>query len=118
VAIEPIQFDIKAILGEISQDMKTMSRDMADIRERVATVEVRMDNMATKEDIARLDADITVVKATMATKEDIARLDANMQGLDKRLGNQEFTNRGILVSLVVGLVSAIAAAAAKLLNLI
>jgi len=43
---------------------------------------------------------------------------ANMQGLDKRLGNQEFANRGILASLVVGLLSAIAAASAKLLNLI
>jgi len=41
-----------------------------------------------------------------------------MQGLDKRLGNQEFANRGILASLVVGLLSAIAAASAKLLNLI
>ncbi len=67
-----IETDLTEILSEIKEDIKTISN-------RLNTIEVGQ-------------AEI---------KGDIKALDTKVEQLDKRVGNQELTNRGILVGLVV-----------------
>lgn len=80
-----IQTDLTEILKEIKEDMKGISN--------------------------RLNA-IEVGQAEI--KGDLKSLDTKLEQLDKRIGNQELTNRGILVGLVV----IILGGAAKLFGLI
>lgn len=80
-----IQTDLTEILKEIKDDMKGISN--------------------------RLNA-IEVGQAEI--KGDLKSLDTKLEQLDKRIGNQELTNRGILVGLVV----IILGGAAKLFGLI
>ena len=80
-----IETDLTEILSEIKEDIKTISN-------RLNTIEVGQ-------------AEI---------KGDIKALDAKVEQLDKRVSNQELTNRGILVGLVV----IIFGGAAKLFGLI
>ncbi|MEM9511046.1 MAG: hypothetical protein AAGA16_25825, partial [Cyanobacteria bacterium P01_E01_bin.35] len=62
----------------------------------------------------RLSEDVTDLKVGQAKIEGkIESLDTKVEQLDKRIGNQEFTNRGVLIGLVV----AILGGAAKLLGL-
>ena len=80
-----IETDFTEILSEIKEDIKTISN-------RLNTIEVGQ-------------AEI---------KGDLKALDTKVEQLDKRVGNQELTNRGILVGLVV----IILGGAAKLFGLI
>ena len=80
-----IETDLTEILSEIKEDIKTISN-------RLNTIEVGQ-------------AEI---------KGDLKALDTKVEQLDKRVGNQELTNRGILVGLVV----IILGGAAKLFGLI
>lgn len=80
-----IETDLTEILREIKEDIKTISN-------RLNTIEVGQ-------------AEI---------KGDLKALDTKVEQLDKRVGNQELTNRGILVGLVV----IILGGAAKLFGLI
>ncbi len=53
----------------------------------------RIDNKLDK-----LSEDVTNIKVSLAeVKGDIKTLDTKIDGLEKRVGNQEFTNRGVLV---------------------
>lgn len=67
-----IQTNISEIFGEIKQELKS-------INERLGKLEIGQ-------------AEI---------KGEIKALDTKVEQLDKRIGNQEFTNRGILVGIVV-----------------
>jgi predicted nuclease with TOPRIM domain len=50
----------------------------------------------------KLTEDVTELKVGQAEiKGDIKALDTKVEGLDKRVSNQEFTNRGVLIGLVV-----------------
>ena len=50
----------------------------------------------------KLSADVTELKVGQAEiKGDIKALDTKVEQLDKRVGNQEFTSRGVLVGLIV-----------------
>ncbi|MEM8722429.1 MAG: hypothetical protein AAGE84_24575 [Cyanobacteria bacterium P01_G01_bin.39] len=62
----------------------------------------------------RLSEDVTDLKVGQAKIEDkIEALDTKVEQLDKRIGNQEFTNRGVLIGLIV----VILGGAAKLFGL-
>ncbi|MEM7594070.1 MAG: hypothetical protein AAF383_21600 [Cyanobacteria bacterium P01_A01_bin.83] len=62
----------------------------------------------------RLSADVTDLKVGQAKIEGkIEALDTKVEQFDKRIGNQEFTNRGVLIGLIV----VILGGAAKLFGL-
>ncbi|MGB5636045.1 MAG: hypothetical protein WBM86_25150 [Waterburya sp.] len=79
-----IQTDIADILGQINQKLDRLSEDVTDLKVGQAKIE------------GKLEA-----------------LDTKVEQLDKRIGNQEFTNRGVLIGLVV----VILGGAAKLFGL-
>ncbi len=67
-----IQTDIAEVLGQINQKLDKLTEDVTELK--VGQAEI---------------------------KGEIKALDTKVEQLDKRVGNQEFTNRGILIGLVV-----------------
>ena len=67
-----IQTDIAEVLGQINQKLDKLTEDVTELK--VGQAEI---------------------------KGEIKALDTKVEQLDKRIGNQEFTNRGILIGLVV-----------------
>ncbi len=80
-----IQTDIAEVLGQINQKLDKLNVDVTDLK--VGQAEI---------------------------KGEIKALDTKVEQLDKRVGNQEFTNRGILIGIVV----IILGGAAKLFGLV
>ena len=76
-----IEVSIAEILGEIKDDQKEMLKRMSEV----------------KDDISDLKIEITEVRG------DIKTLNTKVEQLDKRIANQEFTNRGVLVGLILAL---------------
>ena len=74
-----IQTDLTEILGEIKEELKTIS-------DRLNRIEVGQ-------------AEI---------KGEIKALDTKVEQLDKRVGNQEFTNRGILIGIIIVILGGVA----------
>jgi len=84
-----IETDLAEILGKINQKLDKLSEEVTDLK--------------------------TEVKVGFAeVKGEIKALDAQVEQLDKRISNSEFTNRGILVGIVV----IILGGAAKIFRLI
>ena len=72
----------------------------SDLKEFLTKFEQRFDKIDNKLD--KLSEDVTELKVSQARLEDkIEVLDTKIEQLDKRVGNQEFTNCGVLVGLVV-----------------
>ncbi len=66
--------------------------------------EQKLDNLDSKfeQKLDKLSEDVTDLKVGIAeVKGEIETLDTKVDGLDKRVSNQEFTNRGVLVGLIV-----------------
>lgn len=80
-----IESDLKEVLGQINQKLDTLSKDVIELR-------------------------ISVVKLEGEIKGDIKALGEKVDGLAKRIDNQEFMSRGVLIGLIV----ALAGGAAKL----
>ncbi len=78
-----IQTDIAEILKDLQSGQKEILKEISNIK--VAVEEV-------KGDIKTLEAEV---------KGDIKSLDTKVEQLDKRIANQEFTNRGVLVGLIL-----------------
>ena len=78
-----IQTDIAEVLGEIRQELKG-------INDRLGKLEVGQ---------AKIEGKIDTLDERLSGQ--IKALDTKVQQLDKRVGNQEFTNRGVLIGLVV-----------------
>jgi predicted RNase H-like nuclease (RuvC/YqgF family) len=71
-----IETDLAEILGQINQKLDKLSEEVAELK--------------------------TEVKVGFAeVKGEIKALDAQVEQLDKRITNSEFTNRGILIGIVV-----------------
>lgn len=79
-----IQTDIAEILVQINQKLDHLREDVTDLKVGQAKIEGKIESLDTK-----------------------------VEQLDKRISNQEFTNRGVLIGLVV----VILGGAAKLLGL-
>lgn len=78
----------------------------SDLKEILKSIDTKLD---------KLSEDVTELKVGQARIEgDIKALDTKVDGLDKRVGNQEFTNRGVLVGLIV----VILGGAAKFLGMV
>jgi DNA repair exonuclease SbcCD ATPase subunit len=78
-----IETDIADILNEIKSDQKK-------ILEEVNTLKLGQ---------ARIEGKIEAVDEKLSGQ--IKALDTKVDQLDKRIGNQEFTNRGVFIGLVV-----------------
>jgi predicted nuclease with TOPRIM domain len=64
-----------------------------DLKEILTRIDSKLD---------KLTEDVTELKVGQAEiKGDIKALDTKVEGLDKRVSNQEFTNRGVLIGLIV-----------------
>lgn len=64
-----------------------------DLKEILTRIDSKLD---------KLTEDVTELKVGQAEiKGNIKALDTKVEGLDKRVSNQEFTNRGVLIGLVV-----------------
>lgn len=75
-----IQTDIAEILRQINQKLDKLTQDVAELKTK----------------------DITELKIGQAEiKGEIKALDTKVEQLDKRINNQEFTNRGILIGIIV-----------------
>ena len=78
-----IQTDIADVLGQINQKLDK-------IDDRLTKLEVGQ---------AEIKGDIKAVDEKLSGQ--IKALDTKVEQLDKRVGNQEFTNRGVLIGLIV-----------------
>ena len=96
-----IQTDIADILQEIKFDQKEILKEVGSLKQDLneTKTSLRQDLNETK---TSLKQEINEVKVTLETvKGDIKALDTKVEQLDKRISNSEFTNRGILIGLVV-----------------
>jgi uncharacterized protein (DUF3084 family) len=82
-----VTYTLEEVLAEINRKLDTIQKDLND---------------------SRLETKVAIQEL----KVEIKSLDEKVNGLGKRLENQEFVNRGILVALVVAIVGS----AAKLLG--
>lgn len=89
-----IETDLKEILTRIDTKLDKLSEDVTELK--VGLTEV-------KGDIKAIDEKLSGQIKTLDTKlsGQIKTLDTKVDRLDKRVGNQEFTNRGILVGLIL-----------------
>lgn len=84
-----IQTDIADILKELKSDQKAM------------IVEMRSGQKEILKEISEIQISLESIKG------DIKALDAKVDQLDKRVGNQEFLNRGIFIGLLLALLGGI-----------
>ena len=78
-----IQTDLAEVLGQINQKLDKLSTDVTELK--VGQAEIKGDIKAVDEKLSG----------------QIKALDTKVEQLDKRVGNQEFTNRGVLIGLIV-----------------
>lgn len=74
-----IQIDLAEILRDIKNDQKEVLKEVSSLKEKINNLKVGQAKIEGK----------------------IEALDIKVEQLDKRIGNSELTNRGILIGLVV-----------------
>ena len=89
-----IQTDLAEVLGQINQKLDKLSTDVTELK--VGQVEIKGDIKTVDE---KLSGQIKAVDEKLSGQ--IKALDTKVEQLDKRVGNQEFTNRGVLIGLIV-----------------
>ena len=89
-----VTYSLEEVLGQINQKLDTIQKDMSDFRTE------------TKEAIASLQGDIKALDEKFSGQ--INTVETKVEGLSKRLENQEFVNRGILVALIVAILGGLA----------
>ena len=91
-----VESDLKEILTRIDTKLDKLSEDVTEL----------------KVGQARIEGDLKAIDERLSGQ--IKALDTKVDQLDKRVGNQEFTNRGVLVGLIV----VILGGAAKFLGMV
>ena len=113
-SLESVLKEIKDSIKEVNQKIDTLQKDVnqkidtlqKDVNQKIDSLEKRMD-----ERFDKVEDRLTKLEIGQADlKGDIKVLDEKIEGLTVRVGYQEFTNRGILIALVV----AVLGGAAKL----
>ena len=111
---ETVAYSLEAVLTRIESKIDSLEKRMD---EKIDSLEKRMDGRFDKVDerFDKVEDRLTKVEIGQAElkaelKGDIKVLDEKIEGLTTRVGYQEFTNRGILIALVV----AVLGGAAKL----
>jgi primosomal protein N'' len=89
-----IETDLKEILSEFKQELVKINQRLDKIDENVTDLKVNQVRME-----ERLSGQINLLDERLSGQ--INLLDEKVSGLGKRLENQEFTNRGILIGLIV-----------------
>ena len=89
-----IETDLKEILSEFKQEFVKINQRLDKIDETVTDLKVNQVRME-----ERLSGQINLLDERLSGQ--INLLDEKVSGLGKRLENQEFTNRGILIGLIV-----------------
>ncbi|MEM9274827.1 MAG: hypothetical protein AAGA80_17975 [Cyanobacteria bacterium P01_F01_bin.143] len=80
-----IEVDIGEILSDIKNDQKEILKQISGL----------------KDDISGLKVEMTEIRG------DIKSLNTKVEQLDKRIANQEFTNRGVLIGLILAFVGSV-----------
>jgi DNA anti-recombination protein RmuC len=113
-SLESVFKEIKDSIKEVNQKIDTLQKEVnqkidtlqKDVNQKIDSLETRMD-----ERFDKVEDRLTKLEIGQADlKGDIKVLDEKIEGLTVRVGYQEFTNRGILIALVV----AVLGGAAKL----
>jgi hypothetical protein len=111
---ETVTYSLEAVLTRIESKIDSLEKRMD---EKIDSLEKRMNDRFDKVDerFDKVEDRLTKVEIGQAElkgelKGDIKVLDEKIEGLTVRVGYQEFTNRGILIALVV----AVLGGAAKL----
>ncbi|ELS47398.1 DUF4164 family protein [Microcystis aeruginosa] len=122
---ETVTYSLEAVLTRIESKIDSLEKRMDEkidslekrMDEKIDSLEKRMDERFDKVDerFDKVEDRLTKVEIGQAElkaelKGDIKVLDEKIEGLTTRVGYQEFTNRGILIALVV----AVLGGAAKL----
>ncbi len=100
---ETVTYSLEAVLTRIESKIDSLEKRM---NERFDKVDERFDKVEDR--LTKVEIGQAELKAEL--KGDIKVLDEKIEGLTVRVGYQEFTNRGILIALVV----AVLGGAAKL----
>jgi primosomal protein N'' len=89
-----IETDLKEILSEFKQEFVKINQRLDKIDETVTDLKVNQVRME-----ERLSGQINLLDERLSGQ--ITLLDEKVSGLGKRIENQEFTSRGILIGLIV-----------------
>ena len=104
---ETVTYSLEAVLTRIESKIDSLEKRMD---EKIDSLEKRMDERFDKVEDRLTKVEIGQAELKAELKGDIKVLDEKIEGLTARVGYQEFTNRGILIALVV----AVLGGAAKL----
>ncbi len=85
-----IQTDLAEVLKKLDSRFDKLDNRLDKIDERLNKLEVGQ---------AEIKGDIKAIDEKLSGQ--IKALDTKVEQLDKRIGNQEFTNRGVLVGLII-----------------
>jgi DNA anti-recombination protein RmuC len=117
-SLESVLKEIKDSIKEVNQKIDTLQKDVnqkidtlqKDVNQKIDSLEKRIDERFDKVEDRLTKLEIGQAELKGELKGDIKVLDEKIEGLTVRVGYQEFTNRGILIALVV----AVLGGAAKL----
>ena len=87
-----IETDIAEILKEIKADQKEIKTDQKKLLEEINSLKIGQ---------TKLEGKIDILDEKLSGR--IGGVDTKVDQLDKRVANQEFTNRGILIGLILAL---------------
>ena len=104
---ETVTYSLEAVLTRIESKIDSLEKRMD---EKIDSLEKRMNERFDKVEDRLTKVEIGQAELKAELKGDIKVLDEKIEGLTVRVGYQEFTNRGILIALVV----AVLGGAAKL----
>ena len=104
-SLEKVLDQINQNLKETNQKLDALQKDVTDIKVGQVRLEAEL-----KGEIKALDERLTgEVKALdERLTGEIKTLNANVTGMSKRLDNQEFVSRGVLVALIVAILGGLA----------
>ena len=91
-----VEIDLAEILKEIKSDQKEILKKMSDVKDDISDLKIELTEV--KGDIKALDEKLTGKITTLDTK---------VEQLDKRIANQEFINRSVLIGLILAFVGSV-----------
>jgi predicted nuclease with TOPRIM domain len=106
-SLESVLKEIKDSIKEVNQKIDTLQKD---VNQKIDSLEKKIDERFDKVEDRLTKLEIGQAELKGELKGDIKVLDEKIEGLTVRVAYQEFTNRGILIALVV----AVLGGAAKL----
>ena len=87
-----------------------MDRQFAEVNQKFAEVNQKMDKQFTEvnQKLETIDGRLNKLEIGQAELSgEIKTLEEKVSGIDKRLDNQEFINRGVLVAVIIALISGV-----------